>query len=87
MTVTYHIVLYLLLSYPALSVSLFSMTIVIDHHHLFAGLCITTLRLRLKNTFIFIKKVIHYGDGDEAGIPEPVGDGDEIRFFIPTGYG
>ncbi|KEH38966.1 hypothetical protein MTR_2g085095 [Medicago truncatula] len=26
-------------------------------------------------------------DGDGAGIPEPVGDGDEIQFFIPVGYG
>jgi len=31
--------------------------------------------------------LIHYGDGDEAGIPEPIGDGDEIQFVIPVGYG
>ncbi|AES77434.1 hypothetical protein MTR_7g010570 [Medicago truncatula] len=26
-------------------------------------------------------------DGDGAGIPEPVGDGDEVQFLIPVGYG
>jgi len=40
-----------------------------------------------KKTSIFIKKNIEYGDGDEAGIPEPVGDGDEVHFFIPVEYG
>jgi len=40
-----------------------------------------------KNAFIFIKKVIHCWDGDEAEIPEPVGDGDKVQFLIPAGYG
>jgi len=26
-------------------------------------------------------------DGNETGIPEPVGDGDGIQFLIPVGYG
>jgi len=38
-----------------------------------------------KKTYIFIKKIIQCGDG--WGIPEPVGDGDEIQFLIPVGYG
>ncbi|RHN46566.1 hypothetical protein MtrunA17_Chr7g0243591 [Medicago truncatula] len=32
------------------------------------------------------KKLIHCGEGDEAGLPEPIGDGDEIQFLIPIGY-
>jgi len=35
----------------------------------------------------FIKKFIQCGDGDGAGIPEPVGDGNEIQFLILGGYG
>jgi len=39
-----------------------------------------------KNNFYFLlKKIIQCGDG--TGIPEPVGDGDEIQFFILVGYG
>jgi len=32
--------------------------------------------------------LIHFGDGDgdEARIPEPIGDRDEIQFLIPVGY-
>jgi len=40
-----------------------------------------------KKLLFFIKKIIQLGDGDEAGIPEPVGDGDEIQFLISVGYG
>jgi len=40
-----------------------------------------------KKTYIFIKQIIQCGDGDGAGIPEPVGDGNEIQFLIPVGYG
>jgi len=36
--------------------------------------------------FYYKKKIIHCGDGDEAGISEPVGDEDEIRFLIPFRY-
>jgi len=47
--------------------------------------------LRAENTFIFIKKIykifyLLWGWG-WAGIPESVGDGDEIRFLILVGYG
>ena len=46
------------------------------------------MRSGMKNAFIFIKKkFIHCGDGDGAGIPEPVGDIVEIRFLFPDGYG
>jgi len=31
--------------------------------------------------------MIHYGYGDGDRISEPVGDGDEIPFLIPVGYG
>jgi len=41
----------------------------------------------MKNTFIFIKNNIHCGDGDGLGIPEPIEDGDGIRFLGPVGYG
>jgi len=41
-----------------------------------------------KNTSTFLlKKFIQCGDGDGAGIPEPVGDEDEIQFLISVGYG
>ena len=40
-----------------------------------------------KNFYFLLKKIIQCGDGDGAGIPEPVGDGDEIQFLIPVGYG
>jgi len=43
--------------------------------------------LKLKKTLFLSKKFIHCGDGDEMGIPEPIGDGDEIQFLIPVGYG
>jgi len=36
-----------------------------------------------KKFLFFIKKSIQCGDGDGAGIPEPVGDGDEVQFIIP----
>ena len=40
-----------------------------------------------KKTSIFIKKkYIECGDGDEAVIPEPVRDVDEVHFLIPVGY-
>jgi len=37
-----------------------------------------------KKPSIFIKKNIECGDGDGAGILEPVGDG--VPFLIPVGY-
>jgi len=40
--------------------------------------------------FFFLLKTIMQcedGDGDEAGIPEPVENGDEIRFLNPVRYG
>jgi len=40
-----------------------------------------------KKLIFFIKKNIQCGDGDGAGIPEPVGDGDEVQFLISVGYG
>jgi len=54
---------------------------VIDHHHLFVELCITTLHSMLKKKLL--KELMHYG----AGIPEPVTDGDAIRFLISVEYG
>jgi len=39
-----------------------------------------------KKILFFIKKIIQCGDGDETEIPEPVGDGDGIQFFILVGY-
>jgi hypothetical protein len=41
----------------------------------------------LKNLFFNKKKLIHYGDRDGAGIPEPIWDGDEIQFLIPVWHG
>jgi len=38
-------------------------------------------------TYVRIKKMIHYGDKDETGIPESVGNKDEIQFLIPIRYG
>lgn len=40
-----------------------------------------------KYTFIFMKKIIQYDDGDGAGIPKLIGDGNEIRFLISVEYG
>jgi len=40
-----------------------------------------------KKLLFYIKKIILYGDGDEAGIAELIGDGDEIQFIISVGYG
>lgn len=40
-----------------------------------------------KNFYFLLKKIIRYEDGDGAGIPEPVGDGDGIQFLILVGYG
>jgi len=40
-----------------------------------------------KKLIFFIKKIIQCGDGDEARIPEIIGDGDEIQFLIPIEYG
>jgi len=37
--------------------------------------------------YFLLKKIFNVGRGDEVGIPEPVGDGDEIQFLIPVGYG
>jgi len=37
--------------------------------------------------YFLLKKIIQCWNGDEAGIPKPVGDGDEIQFLIPVGYG
>jgi len=34
-----------------------------------------------------IKKIIQCGDMDDAGIPELVGDGDEVQFSILDRYG
>jgi len=30
--------------------------------------------------------MVHCRYGDGAGIPEPIGDGDEMQFLIPVGY-
>ena len=50
------------------------------HYNIYLGVA--------KKTYIFIKKnYIECGDGDRAGIPEPVEDGDGVYFFIPVGYG
>lgn len=40
-----------------------------------------------KNFYFLLKKIIQCGDGDGAGIPEPVGDEDEVQFIIPVEYG
>jgi len=40
-----------------------------------------------KKASIFIKKKIKCKVGDEVGIPEPVGNGDDVHFLIPVGYG
>jgi len=40
-----------------------------------------------KKLLFFIKKIIQCGNGDEAGVPEPVGDRDEVQFLIPVRYG
>jgi len=37
-----------------------------------------------KNFYFLLKKIIQYRDGDGAGIPEPVGDGDGVQFPIPV---
>ena len=37
-----------------------------------------------KNLYFLLKIIIRCGDG--AGIPEPIGDGDEIQFLIPVEY-
>lgn len=39
-----------------------------------------------KNFFFFIKKSIHYGDGNETEIPESIGNVNEIQFLIPVRY-
>ena len=41
----------------------------------------------LKNSFFIKKKLIHCGDGDGVGIPEPIENEDEIQFLIPVKYG
>ena len=38
-----------------------------------------------KNFYFLLKKIIQCGD--EVGIPEPIGDGDEVQFLILIGYG
>ena len=40
-----------------------------------------------ENSFFNKKKFIHCGDGEEARIPKPIGDADEIQFLIPLGMG
>jgi len=40
-----------------------------------------------KNLYFLLNFFIKCGDGDETGIPEPVGDGDGIQLLIPVGYG
>jgi len=39
-----------------------------------------------KLIFFIKKKIIQCGDGDEVGIPEPIGDGDEVQFLISVEY-
>jgi len=39
-----------------------------------------------KKLIFFIKKDIQCRNGDEAGIPQPVGDEDEVQFLIPVEY-
>jgi hypothetical protein len=41
--------------------------------------------LKLKNNFFLLKKIDSLRDEDGAGIPERIGDGDEIQFFIHMG--
>jgi len=46
------------------------------------------ISLGLQKSFYFLlKNIIQCGDKDGAGIPEPVGDGDEVQFLIPVEYG
>jgi len=40
-----------------------------------------------KYFYFYSKKIIHCGDGDVAGITEPVRDRDEIRNLISARYG
>jgi len=40
-----------------------------------------------KKLLFDIKKIIQCRDGDGAGIPEPIEDGDEVQFIILVGYG
>ena len=46
-----------------------------------------SLGVSKKIQFFIKKKFIQCGDGDWAGIPEPVGYGDEVQFLIPIEYG
>jgi len=39
-----------------------------------------------KKLLFLLKKNIECQNGDGAGIPEPVGDGDGVHFLIPVGY-
>jgi len=45
------------------------------------------LRVAKKKLLFLLKNYIECGDGDGAGIPEPVGDGDGVYFLIPVRYG
>jgi len=38
-----------------------------------------------KNFYLLLKKIIQCGDGDGAGIPEPVGDGMRFNFSSMLG--
>jgi len=49
------------------------------HYNIFIGVA--------QKLFFIKKKNIKCSDGDGAGIPEPVGDGDGVHFLIPVGYG
>jgi len=40
-----------------------------------------------KNLYFLLNKIIQCGDRDGVGIPEPVGDEDEVQLLIPVGYG
>jgi len=45
------------------------------------------IAIEAQKNFFFIKKVYSLRGRDGAGIPEPIGDGDEIQFLIPFEYG
>lgn len=44
------------------------------------------LRCWKKTFFFYLKKMIHYEDGDGAEILKPVENGDEIQFIISVEY-
>jgi len=43
--------------------------------------------LKAKKHFFLLKKIIHCGDGDEVGIPKPVGTGMKFNSSSPFDMG